>query len=303
MENNTMNTNEQNAVVIRPLVPTDYNTAMQMAEVMVKSGVMPASIKTKEAVFVAMQMGAGLGLTPMQSVQSIAVINGKPALYGDAMLAIVRSSGLLESIKEEIIGEGDKMLARCTIKRKGEDSIIVGEWSVKDADNAGKWGKQGPWKDYPKRMLKLRARSFALRDAFPDLLLGLQHSVEELKDGAIIDVTPSYNYTASEILDDDVPDYKPAPNQGFVSLSSDGNGNGTTLPNQEVFGFLKAKIEAIDSLEEFDVYRDWSRANYPAVKSVITPGGAEEKVLKDLYFAKQRSLEKTNAVDNSNLDL
>jgi hypothetical protein len=298
-----MSTNEQNAVAIRPLIPTDYNTAMQMADVMVKSGVMPQSIKTKEAVFVAMQMGAGLGLTPMQSVQSIAVINGKPALYGDAMLAIVRSSGLLESIKEEIVGEGDKMTAQCTIKRKGEDSLIVGEWSVKDADNAGKWGKQGPWKDYPKRMLKLRARSFALRDAFPDLLLGLQHTVEELKDSVIIDVTPTYNHTASDILEDDIPEYKPTPVDGFVSLSGGESSSGVTLKKDQVLGYLKDKIEAIETLEELAVYKDWSRANYPAIKTVIVPKSADDKIWKDLFFDKERSLEKTNSTENSNLDL
>jgi hypothetical protein len=61
---------------------------------------------------------------------------------------------------------------------------------VADAKRAGVWGKAGPWTQYPKRMLGIRARSFALRDVFPDVLGGLDIR-EEVEDSAeMIDVTP-----------------------------------------------------------------------------------------------------------------
>ena len=82
------------------ITPHGIEEAIRLAKIMAASGLMPKSIETPEAVFVAMQMGAEIGLSPMASVQNIAVINGRPGIYGDAALAIVRSSGLLEEFKE-----------------------------------------------------------------------------------------------------------------------------------------------------------------------------------------------------------
>jgi hypothetical protein len=73
------------------------------------------------------------------------------------------------------------MTAVCQTSRKGKDANVVARFSVADAKKAGLWGKQGPWTQYPKRMLQLRARGFALRDAFPDVLRGLV-TAEEAQD-------------------------------------------------------------------------------------------------------------------------
>jgi hypothetical protein len=57
-------------------------------------------------------------------------------------------------------------------------------------DKRGRNGAPGPWQQYPDRMLQARARSFALRDVFPDVLLGLSMSAEELGDIPPEDVAP-----------------------------------------------------------------------------------------------------------------
>jgi hypothetical protein len=69
-------------------------------------------------------------------------------------------------------GEGDKLVATCTAIRVGAEPVVR-SFSVEDAKKAGLWGKAGPWQQYPKRMLQMRARGFAVRDAFPDVLRGL----------------------------------------------------------------------------------------------------------------------------------
>jgi hypothetical protein len=117
----------------------------------------------------------------MQSLQSIACINGRPSVWGDAALALVMGSPVCANIQEVIDGEGDDMTAKCIALRKGYPAATVGKFSVADAKRAGLWGKSGPWSQYPKRMLQLRARGFALRDAFPDVLKGLV-TAEEAQD-------------------------------------------------------------------------------------------------------------------------
>lgn len=168
------------------LEPTNTHEALELADRLAKSQLIPKNFQGRpNDVFVAMLWSRNLGMPIVQGLQNIAVINGRPSIWGDAALAIVKASGLLESFKETLAGMGDSMTATCTIVRKNEVEPYIASFSVYDAKLAGLWGKQGPWKQYPKRMLALRARGFALRNAFPDLLLGIGMAEEEM------DITPA----------------------------------------------------------------------------------------------------------------
>lgn len=161
------------------------------AKAVINSGLAPRDFKTPEAVLVAVQMGMELGLPPMAALQGIAVINGRPAVFGDSMPGIVNSSGLMEEYKDEEVGKaGDDTLGvRVTVKRKGRAEPVVRTFTVAMAKKAGLWGKAGPWTQYPDRMLLMRARSWALRDTFPDVLKGMA-CVEEARDTPMRNVTP-----------------------------------------------------------------------------------------------------------------
>lgn len=172
----------------------------RFSQYVAKSGLAPKGIQTPEAIFVAVQMGLEVGLTPMASLQNIAVINGRPSIWGDAQLGIVRATGNLESFEEWYEESGkrltrnpstfaDTVTAVCRVKRRGFEPVEVG-FSVSDAKTAGLWGKDGPWRQYPARMLRNRARSFNLRDNFGDALKGLRTS-EEVMDIQEMNVTPS----------------------------------------------------------------------------------------------------------------
>ena len=157
----------------------------RFSKMVVRSGMAPKGLETPEAVGVAVQMGLEVGLSPMAAIQNIACINNRPAIYGDAALALVRRSGLLEHYSQAWTGEGDKRACTVRLKRKGE-AEIVSTFSVADAKLAKLWGKPGPWAQYPDRMLMFRARGFGLRDGFGDVLKGM-YTAEEARD--VIDVT------------------------------------------------------------------------------------------------------------------
>ena len=151
------------------LTPQSLEAAMEMANLLAKSNMVPKDyIGNPGNIIVAIQWGAEIGLPPLQAMQNLAVINGRPALWGDAVMALVRGSGLLEDFREEVTDQG----ATCTVKRRGEQPVSR-HFSVEDAKKAGLWGKQGPWQQYPKRMLQMRARSWAIRDVFTDVLKGI----------------------------------------------------------------------------------------------------------------------------------
>lgn len=157
--------------------------AMNYAQAIAKSNFCPKDYRHKpDDVLVAIQMGLEVGLKPMQALQNIAVINNRPCLWGDSVLAIIQTSGQLEDIEEKLEGDLEKdAIATCIVKRKGMKSGIKRTFSIVEARKARLLSKPGPWQDYRGRMLQMRARGFALRDGFADVLKGLNIR-EEVED-------------------------------------------------------------------------------------------------------------------------
>lgn len=168
------------------LQPQDFDGLWRLSSVMAASGVLPPDLRSPEAVFVTLNMGAELGLSPMAAVQNISVINGRQVVWGDALLGLVRASGLMAGFSETFTGSfpNDDFTAVCTCKRGNEE--ITRTFSIGDARAAGLWQypTRGvtPWHRFPKRMLQMRARSWALRDGFGDVLKGIA-AREELDPG------------------------------------------------------------------------------------------------------------------------
>jgi hypothetical protein len=159
-----------------------FDDAFRFAKMVAASDFAPKDFRGKpESCLLAIQHGSEVGLSPMQSLQSIACINGRPSVWGDAALALVIGSPVCEYVRETVDGDGDSMVATCEAKRRGYDKPTVVRFSVADAKKAGLWGKTGPWVQYSRRMMQMRARGFALRDAFPDVLRGLV-TAEEAQD-------------------------------------------------------------------------------------------------------------------------
>lgn len=172
------------------LSPRSMEEALKFAEMMAKSSMVPKDFQGNTGnILVAVQWGMELGLQPMQAMQNIAVINGRPSLWGDAVIALVRSSAACEYVREEVTDTA----AICRVKRRGEDEQVR-TFSMVDAKTAGLLGKQGPWTQYPKRMLQMRARSWALRDVFPDVLRGMPIAEE------VMDMPVERNMGAAQVV-------------------------------------------------------------------------------------------------------
>lgn len=163
---NELTTQEQRGF---DLSPRNFDEAWRMAEILADSDMVPKDFKGKPGnCLIAMQWGSEVGLKALQALQNIAVINGRPAMWGDAIIALARSSPLCEFVVET----DDGHTATCRVKRRGEQEQAR-TFSMDDAKTAGLQGKSGPWSQYPKRMRQVRARAFALRDVFPDVLRGM----------------------------------------------------------------------------------------------------------------------------------
>jgi len=160
-----------------------------LAHKLAKSGVIPKQYIGKPLdLFVAMAMGYQLGMPVEQAIQDIAVINGRPCIYGDGLLAVVMNHADFEDIIEQEIMNGETCVGyTCTVKRKGKADYTK-TFTIEMAKRAGLLGKPGPWAQYPDRMMQMRARGFALRDRFPDALRGIKsrEEVEDYIDGEVV---------------------------------------------------------------------------------------------------------------------
>ncbi len=145
----------------------------KFAEMAVNSGIYKDLNDNPAVALIKIQAGLELGLTPVWALTNIFVVNGKPTVYGDALLGLVLANPQCEDVIETNEGKfpGDDYTAVCEVRRKGR-LPIVRRFSVADAKKAGIFGKN-VHALYPTRMLAMRARSWACRDAFADALRGL----------------------------------------------------------------------------------------------------------------------------------
>lgn len=186
------------------LSPQTFEQALTFSDYLAESDMVPKDFKGKPGnCLIAMQWGSELGLKPLQALQNIAVINGRPALWGDAVIAIVRGSQLCEYVIEEMDSQGS---AVCRVKRRGEQEQVR-TFSDMDAKTAGLLGKQGPWTTNPKRMKQMRARSFALRDVFPDVLKGIAIAEEAQDIADYVAAEKAIDPATGEITPKTLPTY------------------------------------------------------------------------------------------------
>ena len=179
---------------------------MHLAKLVSESDLAPKDFKGKAGnCLIAIQMGAEVGISPMQAIQNIAVINGRPSIYGDMGKGLLLGHGC--RIEERDMKETQKLQeACCRITRPDGSPPIVRTFSRRNAEEAGLWGKAGPWTTTPWRMLAWRAFWFAARDGAADMLRGMS-GAEEVRD--YIETTGTEEYIAAPRRTSD-----PAPARG-----------------------------------------------------------------------------------------
>lgn len=301
---------------IAAIVPQDFESAYRLATVVSKSGMAPKSLDTVEKCTVAIMHGLELGLTPMAALQSIAVVNGMPTIFGDGMLALVRASGLMEDLIETVESDANgPTVAVCKVKRRDQSSWVVHAFTRAEAMKAGLWKKQGPWMQYPQRMMQMRARSWALRDAFADVLRGLT-SAEEA--GDMVDVTAAGAATTSTPPEPRRSDYVHMGAVTDVAETPAEGANGAGAGDHDpATGEVKAAAEGDKTTGQGEPANPWrpEGAGQEAITKAIVALIAGAKSLDDLAaidaanedrrkkFTQANRATITNAMDDKREDL
>ena len=161
------------------------------AEKLAGASLLPAQYQRQPAnILLAIQTGAPLGFTAMQSIHGIHVIKGKPTMSADMTAAAVRRAGH----KLRITGDDTHAVA-VLIRSDDPEFEYRCEWTLDRAKKAGLLGND-TWAKYPAAMLRARAITEVARAGASEALYGVVYTPEELgaevdEDGAVIDVEPA----------------------------------------------------------------------------------------------------------------
>lgn len=156
--------------------PLVIKAQLVMAERMAQSKLIPYTLHKKpHDILIILQQGRELNIPPMQALNGINVIQGKPTVSPQLMLAMIYR-GMPNALIEFDLNEKDSV-AIVTMARAGGVNKYTSTWSLDRANKMGLTGKDN-WKKQPMTMLKWRAVSDAARIVFPDIISGI-YTTEE----------------------------------------------------------------------------------------------------------------------------
>lgn len=221
-----------------------FDHAVKIAQTLAKSKVVPSTLQGKpEDIFAILAMGSELGLQPMLSLNSINVIQGKPTLSPQLMMAMVRGKLPDPVIDIKTNDEARSVTVKTARSVKEYDSGLYFEttWDMDRAERMGLSLKDN-YKKQAKTMLTWRAVAEGCRMTFPDIIMGL-YIPEEFQDfdGKTIPVEPA-QMTSKQMLDADFPIPPEEKEVGDLYRVQNGKFRGKQLKDLEV--------------EEIAAYRD-----------------------------------------------
>ena len=264
---------------------------MQLAGKLASSDLIPKSFRGKpQDLFICWAMGYQVGLTPEQSQQCIAVINGKPAMWGDDMLALCMAHKDFIDIEEHSICNKDGSVIGyvCTVWRK-DKKPKSNEFTLEMAKKAGLLAKGGVWTQYPDRMLKLRARGFTLRDAFPDALKGIKPR-EEVEDYIDADYSPvEHRGSRTELLKKDILN-----KQGVSNVEAIDAIYGSVAPMEDRAPAVPTE-ESPESMDEEDAQEKNPDFHAEIKRLIEEKQFTEERLAKALTYYEVDSIEELNS--------
>jgi hypothetical protein len=151
------------------IIPRTITELVSLAELLAKSDLLPKALRGKVAdVAMTIMAGQEMGLSPMAALRNFHVIEGKPVMSADGMVAIALGSGLARYFRR--VEESDNAVTYETL-RVGEDKPKRCTWTKQMAKDAGLNTKDN-WRLYPRAMLAARAKAELARDVYPDVLAG-----------------------------------------------------------------------------------------------------------------------------------
>jgi len=154
-----------------------FERAEQIAARLAKSTLLPAALRGKPAdLAVIMITGHELGLSPMQALRGLHVVEGRPVLSADLIVGLVKKHPACKYFR--LVESTDERATYETL-REGEPEPTRITWTIQQAVKAGLTGRSN-WKAHPAAMLRARASAALARAVYPDVAMGIYDPDEAL---------------------------------------------------------------------------------------------------------------------------
>lgn len=221
----------------RGFVPRNIDEVLRYARMLLVAGAVPDSLAKESGqklpdneivarVVAVIAAGSEIGMGPMSAMANIALINKRRLIWGQGAVAVLQASGQLEDMRVERLGQqpgdeiqtaqfADSFGVKVILKRRGQPTPFIGEFTVGQAKRAHLWGNTNkkPWIEHPERMLFWRAFNNAASSGFGDFLAGL--GIREVFD----EPAPQTQITDTSFLD--APSRKEVvPDTGYTSADN-----------------------------------------------------------------------------------
>lgn len=230
---------------------SDWQLLKEQAQSLLVSGYLPKGITKPEQVILIMLKGRELNIPPLQALSHIHVINGKPCMSAELMLAQI-----YRLHPKTVFKFKERSNERCILEAKRENhGVETFQWSIDDARKAGLL--QNPtWNKYPRAMLHARVVSEMARSLFPDAIAGVSYTPEEMgaevdEEGQIIDATYEHQEEKKELPPPEPTPPPPPPAEKPKVLFTKQNPNAVKIAKEQLGKALDEKgVErAIELLE------------------------------------------------------
>lgn len=260
----------QPTAAMTPFAPQGLEQAMRLADTLAKSNLLPGPLRGKPSdVLVTLITGHELGLSPMQAVRGIHVIEGKAVMSADLTVAMVmRRREVCEFFR---LVKSTDTLAEYQAKRVGSEPVTLA-WTVEQATKAGLANKDN-WKKHPAAMLRARCASALARAVFPDLTMGVYDpdEAEEFRQPARVTAPPPAQTAHAAIgatIDADYSQPAPEPAPGDATAADAVAVIRTQIAAAQSIDALNALVPAIKALPK--EAQDEIRVDYAARRAELT---------------------------------
>jgi len=164
-----------------------FDNAQRIAKSLASSSLVPQQFQGQQGYancLVALEIAGRMNLSPLQVMQNLHIIHGRPSWSSQFIIALINGCGRFEPLQYKVTGKGDDLACKCIAKEISTSAALEGPTVTMAMAKAEGWAtKSGSkWRTMPDLMIRYRAASMWGRLYIPDLLVGISYSQEEVMD-------------------------------------------------------------------------------------------------------------------------
>lgn len=162
-----------------------FEDGQRIAKALASSSLVPQQFQGQQGLancIVALEIANRMGLSPLQVMQNLNIIHGRPSWSSQFIIALINGCGRFEPLRYEMSGKGDSLACHAVAKEKATGNDLKGPTVTMEMAKAEGWATKAgsKWRTMPELMIRYRAAAMWGRLFVPELLVGITQTQEEV---------------------------------------------------------------------------------------------------------------------------